>query len=120
MEIEAPVTEPAVQIIEDGARCILRLAGAVDITRAADLHSCAGELRGRLADVVVDCTALERLDSSAIQILLALQAEIRDTRRGITFEHISEQIREFVALGGFPDFFAGGFESSPTGAGVRA
>lgn len=66
----------AVSLGEREGRRVIILEGAVDIFFAADLRQAALGLLGAGEDVAVCCEKLERLDTAALQILLALKKEL--------------------------------------------
>ena len=55
---------------------VVEWAGAADVSRARELFEQARACVAASHDVVVQCDALERIDASALQILLALQRAI--------------------------------------------
>lgn len=49
----------------------LRLSGNVDVRVAADLHLALVDALSSEKNIVIDCTAIESLDASFLQLLLA-------------------------------------------------
>jgi len=70
---------------------VLRIEGVADITRAARLLETARERAAAPGDVVVDCSAVERLDASAVQVLLALKKKLAESGRSMTIQAIPER-----------------------------
>ncbi len=78
------------------AKGLLKLGAAVDIFEASNLHATA-----RLAfqdekatTVCIDLSHLEKLDLTAIQILLALRNDLRASGRAFESEGMSPEIKE--------------------------
>ncbi len=72
------------------------LSGVLDINRVSDLHEFALQLVETGADVEIDAAEIERIDTSVVQILLALRNALQ--RRGckLVFSSISTSVREFL------------------------
>ncbi len=78
MPVELPVT---VEI--QASERVLRLQGAVGVAHARSLHAFALQLATAGPKVVVRADHVRHLDCAAIQVLLALQAELQ--RIGVEF-----------------------------------
>lgn len=65
--------KPSIAIITDPPGSLrLVLAGRLTVADAAQLHRIARDLSGRGTDLTICCAAVEYLDASAIQLVLAL------------------------------------------------
>jgi anti-anti-sigma regulatory factor len=108
-------TGPSIHVVDQDAghgRARLILSGWVTVANAGDFHRAALSLCERGGHVGVDCSAAEHLDTSAVQLLLALGAEVE--RRGYTCEVVgaSPAVRETLRLAGYVG--RRGSDSSPT------
>ena len=82
-------------------RNTIALEGSVDIFFAVDLRQAALEVLQAGEDVVVCCEKLERLDTSALQILLALKKELEQSGRKIEWADVPSGPAALAALAGF-------------------
>lgn len=75
-------------------------AGVLDMSRARELWEFALDQAMTKGPVSLDCSAVERLDSSAVQILVALRRAVE--RQGRTFElcHLNANILEELRRAG--------------------
>jgi anti-anti-sigma regulatory factor len=78
----------------------LALHGTIDVFLAGELLEHARRAFAAAGDVRIDCAALERLDTSALQILLALQRELEEHGRRLELRAVSDQVGAFFVLGG--------------------
>lgn len=78
----------------------LALHGTVDIFLARELLELAKRALDGEGDVRVDCRELERLDTSALQILLALQRQLAEHSRALQLLLVNEQVGAFLGFGG--------------------
>jgi anti-anti-sigma factor len=77
----------AVEFLKDAREPILRLSGVVDVAEANALLRAAREAaRGAPLAVVVDLQKVDRLDTSATQILLALRGALAASGRVLRIE----------------------------------
>lgn len=81
-----------------GAALVLR--GRVTVEHARVLHERAAEVRLAGGDVAVDCADVERLDASALQVLLALRAALEVAGRGLVLEHVPAALDGMLRLAG--------------------
>lgn len=80
--------------------CDLVLQGIVDIFEAKELHALALAAVDAGGEVTVKMEEVERLDSSAIQILVALGQTLKTEGRGYHLEGMSSAIQESWRLFG--------------------
>jgi anti-anti-sigma factor len=83
----------------EGKRAVV-LQGAIDIFFAADLRQAALALLEGGEDVAVHCENLERLDTAALQILLALKKELEQRGRKLRMAELGSEPARFVGLAG--------------------
>ena len=77
----------AVELLRDAREWVVRLSGVVDVAEASLLHAAALEaVRGAPLAVVVHLQTVDRLDTSATQILLALQEALTASGRVLRIE----------------------------------
>jgi anti-anti-sigma factor len=83
---------------------VLALRGAVDLYVAAELREhcvrCLA-LSSEKQPVLVQCAALERLDASALQLLLGFERSLRARGcPGLLWEGLSERVKTYLSLAG--------------------
>lgn len=83
----------------EGKRAVV-LQGAIDIFFAADLRQSALALLEGGDDVAVDCEKLARLDTAALQILLALKKELEQRGKKLRMTELGSEPARFVGLAG--------------------
>ena len=95
-----PERAATVNIVErEGKRAIV-LQGAADIFFAADLRQAALELLEGGEDIPVYCEKLERLDTSTLQILLALRRELEQRGKKLSVIALPSEPTRLVGLAG--------------------
>lgn len=90
----------AIHTREQPDRVILQLHGTIDIFVAADLHARAKPLAAMGKDVHVSCALTDRLDTSAVQILLALQTELHIQGNRLVMTEVPPSVEKWIAYGG--------------------
>ena len=90
----------AIHMVEHPDRVILQLQGTIDVFVAADLHTTAKQLTRIGKDVNVTCALTEGLDVSAVQILLALQADLHTKGKSLVMTDVSPSVEKRLADGG--------------------
>ena len=76
-----------VELLKDAREWVVRLAGVVDVAEASLLYGAAREAAGGAPlAVVIHLQAADRLDTSATQILLALQRVLTASGRVLRIE----------------------------------
>ncbi len=90
----------AVNLVERDGKRAIALAGAADIFFAADLRQAALALLEGGEDVAVDCGKLERLDTSTLQILLALKRELEQRGKKLRVIDLPAEPARLVGLAG--------------------
>ena len=92
--------EAAVTIGERAGKRAIVLRGAIDIFFAADLRQAALTLLETGADIAVCCEKLERLDTAALQILLALKKELEQSGNNLQVIGLSSEPARLLDLAG--------------------
>lgn len=89
----------AIHTIEHTDSVILQLHGTIDVFVAADLYAVAKQLAVMGKDVNVTCASTEGLDASAVQILLALQADLNRKGKRLVMTDVSPSVEKWLAYG---------------------
>lgn len=99
------VDEPVVQIVlaGGGEPSRLTLRGSVDVRSASELRRAAMELAECGHDVVVSCEGVVRIDVSALQVLIALDRELRRRTQRLDLIDVPPSIASLLSLGGLED-----------------
>lgn len=85
----------AVELRDGAGNWILRLSGVVDVNDANILHAAAREAaQGAPRPVVVHLQEVDRLDTSATQILLSLQRHLAGAGRALRVEGTPPSVAE--------------------------
>ena len=85
----------AVELRDSAETWILRLSGVVDVNDASTLHAAAREAaQGAPRAVVVHLQDVDRLDTSATQILLSLQRHLAASGRALRVEGTPPSVAE--------------------------
>jgi len=92
---------------EGGRPLTLVLRGDLTIYQADRLYESAMALLQHEADLVVSLREVVQLDTAVLQILLALQRELRSRGRNIRWEGLSAGLRELLELAGVNDTLVG-------------
>lgn len=79
----------------------LVLRGRLTVADAGEFHRAAVALASAGQDVTVDCAEVERLDASALQILLALWREVERGGHHCDIVNVGEALRTDFRLTGF-------------------
>jgi anti-anti-sigma factor len=109
----------AVEGRDSGGEWILRLSGVVDINDASTLHAAAREAaQGAPRAVVVHLQEVDRLDTSATQILLSLQRHLAATGRIFRVKGTPAVVAELWRRAGLLELIEGR-PSDPPGGIVR-
>jgi anti-anti-sigma regulatory factor len=94
------VKSAKIAFTKNADRNTIVLEGAVDIFFAVDLRQAALEVLQAGEDIIVCCEKLERLDTSALQILLALKKELEQNGRKIEWPDVPTGPAALAALAG--------------------
>jgi len=78
----------------------IELSGTIDVFLARDLLNAAKGAAGATGDVTVDCAKLDRLDTSALQVLLALEQTLRAQGRSTDVRGANDAVRAFFGFSG--------------------
>jgi anti-anti-sigma factor len=93
---------PPIAIAVEDQCSVLRLAGALGVNDAESLRQAALDLCARGCNVRVDWTAVERIDCSVLQVLVALRARL--TARGLSLDaaRLPDSVAAYLETAGFP------------------
>ena len=94
-----------ISVDQDESRTVLRLRGEIDVNAAPDLLQAVRSASGGDKPVVVDCREATRVDTSAIQILIALKRLLDRTACDVEFTSIPADIADYLTVGGFQSIF---------------
>jgi ABC-type transporter Mla MlaB component len=78
----------------------IELSGTIDVFLARELLDAAKRAALATGDVAVDCAKLERLDTSALQVLLALERTLGAQGRRTDVQGASDAVRAFFDFSG--------------------
>jgi anti-anti-sigma factor len=95
---EDPLPEPGLLPVDSPN--ILRLEGIVDVRQARRVLESAKTSLASSGEVIVDCGAVERLDASAVQILLALKRSLEASDRTLRLDGAPERVSKLLLLTG--------------------
>ncbi|HET8577927.1 MAG TPA: STAS domain-containing protein [Methylomirabilota bacterium] len=84
-----------VEAAEGGVR--VALAGTLDVFEAAPFHALLVDLARRKDEVVMDLSACSRLDSAALQLLLAFRMALEADGRGLRVEPGASPVSRLLA-----------------------
>ena len=90
----------AIHTIEHTDSVTVQLHGTIDVFVAADLYVTAKQLVVMGKDVTVTCALTEGFDASAVQILLALQADLRTKGKCLVMTDVSPSVKKWLAYSG--------------------
>jgi anti-anti-sigma factor len=79
----------------------IELRGTLDVFLAARFADAAVHCVARNLDTVLDCSALERLDASALQVLLALQHALSAKAHRLELSKVTPTVASYLAIAGF-------------------
>lgn len=89
-----------IRLDQDSKGCHLLLEGVVDVFEARELHRKAVTALSVQGNVTVSMETLERLDTSAIQILLALSRALRTDGRTLHLNGLPPIARDALRVVG--------------------
>jgi anti-anti-sigma regulatory factor len=91
---------PSIRLSRSPSEAILTLGGIVDINSVAEVQHTAIEAALSGTSVRLDWSAVERVDASVLQVLMALRADM--ARQGKTFEtsEIGPGLRDYLHTAG--------------------
>src|SRR5688572_6099496 len=84
-------------------RMNIQTQGTLDVFLAHRLVEVALECLDADLDTVVCCETLERMDASALQVLLSLRRDLAGRGHWLWFSDVSAKVREFLAFAGVHD-----------------
>ena len=95
-----PEYETHIGINEDEETLCLMLQGRIDAFVAGELRQAAQQLLDRSQDVHVVCEQVEHIDTSAVQILLALQSGLQNKGQCMRLTSASAQVQQLLNIAG--------------------
>ena len=95
-----PEYETRIGINEDDETACLLLQGRIDAFVAGELHQAAQQLLDRSLNVTVVCEHVEHMDTSAVQILLALQSGLQHKGQRLRLTSASAQVQQLLDIAG--------------------
>ncbi len=101
MSIEG--AEFAVHVITTAKAAQLILRGHLHVGVAAELHQAAQRLLETGNNVTVCCQRAEHLDTSALQVLLALKEELRAQGKALDLTDVLPSVQSFIQLAGLTE-----------------
>lgn len=94
------MTDSCAEIRNKTGRTTLTVRGTAGIAEAAGLQDAALEAAASGNAVTVSLAEAERLDASALQVLLALRASLAANRVEMRWDGCTAQVAEYLALAG--------------------
>ena len=85
---------------EAGGAMTIDASGTLDVFLAPRLADAALHCAETGLDTVLDCTALERLDASCLQILLVLDKTLRANQRVLKLRAVPQAVKTYLELAG--------------------
>jgi anti-anti-sigma factor len=85
---------------EAGGLMAIDASGTLDVFLAPRLADAALHCAETGLDTVLDCSALERLDASCLQILLGLNKALRASERSLTLRAVPPSVKTYLELAG--------------------
>lgn len=104
------MTPDAQLVAAEGA---VELQGLYDINRAHEFHGLALTLAARTDDLILDGSRVERMDTSAAQILLALKKEVESAGRRFELRNLPRNVLSFFECIGLDAVFTTNTGDSP-------
>ena len=92
------------EISEQNGKPFLLLRGAIDVSIAKQFRQIALQLAERGKDSEIGCEEVERLDSSAIQILLTLKEELKEKGKHLVLGGVPKTVANQLHLAGLAGF----------------
>jgi anti-anti-sigma factor len=96
-------TESCVSLVESAGQRGLVLRGSVGIFSADELHRAAVQLLRSGKDVTVSCEHVDRLDTSALQVVLSLKQAVHQNGRSFHLVNVPSTLRECLTSAGLWD-----------------
>jgi anti-anti-sigma factor len=90
----------------------IQIQGTLDVFLAHSLVEVALECLDADLDTVVRCETLERMDASALQVLLSLRKDLAGRGHWLWFSDVSAKVREYLAFAGVHDIDPAPVEAS--------
>ena len=97
--------EASVEVCERDGAAVIELQGSIDVSAASQLRDAGQNTMDSAGGAVVDFSRAERLDSSALQVLLALDFALKRSGRSLRTRGLDENIRAYLRLCGAENAF---------------
>jgi anti-anti-sigma factor len=91
----------------------IQVDGTLDVFFARRFLDVALECLDAGLDTVVRCQALERMDASALQVLVALRKGLAGQGQSLWFSDVSAKVREYLQIAGLDDIDPPEGQASP-------
>jgi anti-anti-sigma factor len=91
----------------------IQVEGTLDVFFAQRFADVALECLDARLDTVVRCQALERMDASALQVLLALRKGLAEGGQSLWFADVSAKVRAYLEIAGLDDIDPAEGSASP-------
>jgi anti-anti-sigma factor len=101
--MENSVTSDVRQVVrvqERGGALVAELIGVIDVSVAEELHHQAMDLVESGKNVVIELGQTERLDASALQVLLAMRQDLVRRGRSFSMAGYGPEIRNYLERAG--------------------
>lgn len=95
-----------VAVIDRDDKPVLVLEGTIDLFKVDELYQAAHALLERGEDVCLEWEKALRLDTSALQILLALKKGLHEKGKKIHPSALSPQLEKYLGSAGFAGAFS--------------
>lgn len=95
------VSPESVSVVVTANEACVRLAGLITVPMAAQMRAKALEaLQSEASLVTVDCSAVEHIDCSGVQVLLSLSQSLKDSGRTLKLQSVPEPMRATLRMVG--------------------
>jgi anti-anti-sigma factor len=98
----------------------IHVQGTLDVFLAHRFADVALECLDAELDTVVRCEALERMDASALQVLVALRKGLAQKGHWLWFADVSAKVREYLEIAGLDDIDPAAEQASLEGGGSQS
>ena len=89
------------RIEEQASQSVIYGEDVLGLPTIKELHTDALRLGALGRRVLVDCTATERMDCSALQLFAALDGELQGRGQRVQILHARARLREYCEMAGF-------------------
>jgi anti-anti-sigma factor len=107
-----------ISLVETHGDHVLTLEGTIDALSAGELLTAARRSAEGTGRVILACSKLERLDTCALQVLLALRKTLSDGERPLEIVDLPEPVLDFLRVGGAEQLLLSAAEPAAQSAAV--